>query len=228
MLTFQNITKKFGRKKVLSDATLTIKKGEITCLVGINGIGKTTLLNAVMRVIPMTKGDVLIDGKRVTTREYKRIAYVTDDLPTYAGATVSDLIDLMKGFYDWNLETERLLLKKFKLSKSDKAAALSKGNRAKLNILLGLCTNAEYLLLDEPFAGIDVFTKQLLLDIFTSELVESRGVLIVTHEIDTWEYLIDKVACLNEGRIVKEFYAEEERATTGRSVIDVLREVYEQ
>lgn len=80
--------------------------------------------------------------------------------------------------------------------------------------------------MDEPFSGIDIFSREQITDVFTSHLVEDRGVLITTHEIHDIEHLIDKVVLLDQGRVMKQFYAEEMRSKEGKSVVDVMREVY--
>jgi ABC-2 type transport system ATP-binding protein len=93
-------------------------------------------------------------------------------------------------------------------------------------MLLGLAQNADYLLMDEPFSGIDLFTREMITEVFTSELVEDRGVVLTTHEIGEMEHLIDKAVLLQDGKVSRSFYSEEMRSAEGKSVIDVMREVY--
>src|SRR5690625_2035917 len=118
------------------------------------------------------------------------------------------------------------MLSFFKLNKEDKISNLSKGNTAKVNLLLGLALDVDYILMDEPFSGIDVFSREQITDVFTSHLIEDRGVLITTHEIDDVEHLIDKVVLLDDGIVYKEFNAEAVREEHGKSIVDVMREVY--
>lgn len=92
--------------------------------------------------------------------------------------------------------------------------------------MLGLGQDADYILMDEPFSGIDLFSRETIVDVFTSELIEGRGVLLTTHEIGEMEQLIDKAILLQNGKINREFYCEEMRSEQGKSVIDVMREVY--
>jgi len=95
-----------------------------------------------------------------------------------------------------------------------------------VNLLLGLALDSDYVLMDEPFSGIDIFTREEIANVFTSHLVEDRGVLITTHEINDIEHLIDRVIILDEGVIIKQFDTEQVREQEGKSVIDVMREVY--
>ena len=87
--------------------------------------------------------------------------------------------------------------------------------------------DVDYLLMDEPFSGIDIFSREQIADVFTSHLVEDRGVLITTHEINDIEHLIDKAVLLDDGVILNSFYTEEMGETEGKSVIDVMREAFE-
>jgi ABC-2 type transport system ATP-binding protein len=85
----------------------------------------------------------------------------------------------------------------------------------------------DYVLMDEPFSGIDMFSREQIADVFASHLIEDRGVIITTHEIGDIEHLIDKVILLDNGTVLKEFNTEEMREEEGKSVVDVMREVYQ-
>lgn len=227
MLEIKDIHKKFGRKKVLKGVSFTAEKGDITCLIGINGVGKTTILNSIMKLTPIQKGEILIDGKAQSPDMYNNIAFIPDASIMLPGMTIQETIDFMKDFYDvWNDKRAKDLIRFFRLKLTDKLEDLSKGNQAKVNLLVGLALDVDYILMDEPFSGIDIFTREQITEVFSSHLVDDRGVLITTHEINDIEHLIDKVVLLGEGTILKEFYAEEMREKEGLSVVDVMREVY--
>lgn len=227
MIEVKNVTKNYGRKKVLQGVSFTANKGEITCLIGVNGVGKTTILNGIMNLTPMTSGEILIDGKKMTKDMYEKITYIPDAITMLPSMTIGDAIQFMKDFYkSWNNKRAEELLKFFRLKKEERIADLSKGNTAKVNLLLGLALDVDYLLMDEPFSGIDIFSREQIADVFTSHLVEDRGVLITTHEINDIEHLIDKAVILDDGIVFKEFATEEMREVHGKSVVDVLREVY--
>ena len=76
---------------------------------------------------------------------------------------------------------------------------MSKGNTAKVNLLLGLALDVDYILMDEPFSGIDIFSREQIAEVFTSHLIENRGVIITTHEINDIEHLIDKAVLIGNG-----------------------------
>ncbi|MFO7343272.1 MAG: ABC transporter ATP-binding protein [Bacillaceae bacterium] len=227
MIEVKNIKKKFGRKQVLKGVSFTAKKGEITCLIGVNGVGKTTILKAIMGLTPYYGGEILINGKRINKAAYEKITFIPDAFIMPSSMKISEAMAFMKDFYaGWNEERARELLEFFRLKEEDRIANLSKGNVAKVNLLLGLALDADFVLMDEPFSGIDIFTREQIAEVFTSHLIEDRGVIITTHEINDIEHLIDKAVLLDEGVVVKEFAVEEIREREGKSVVDVMREVY--
>ncbi len=229
MIEVKAMKKKYGRKTVLDGVSFTAEKGEVTCLIGINGTGKTTIMNAIMGLTPMNSGQVLMDSKEMTENRYEQISFIPDAITLLPQMRISEAMEFMEDFYvSWNQERAEELLGFFKLKAGDRISELSKGNTAKVNLLLGLAMDVDYILMDEPFSGIDIFSREQIADVFTSHLIEDRGVIITTHEITDIEHLIDKVVLLGEGQIMKEFDAEEMREAEGKSIVDVMREVYQQ
>ncbi|WP_223701666.1 ATP-binding cassette domain-containing protein [Sutcliffiella deserti] len=228
MIEVIEVEKNYGRKKILKGVSFTANKGEITCLIGINGVGKTTILNAIMALTPINKGKILIDGKPLDKTTFEKITFVPDAITMLPSMTIGEAMEFMGDFYTcWNQERAIELLGFFRLNQSERISSLSKGNTAKVNLLLGLALEVDYILMDEPFSGIDMFSREDIARVFTSHLIENRGVIITTHEVGDIEHLIDKVVLLDNGLVTKEFSAEEARENEGKSVIDVMREVYQ-
>ncbi|HSU78787.1 MAG TPA: ABC transporter ATP-binding protein [Candidatus Angelobacter sp.] len=227
MIDVLEVTKKFGRKKVLQEVSFSAKKGEVTSLIGINGVGKTTILKAIMGLTPINSGVILVNGEPFNKSCYEKVTFIPDAVTMLPRMKLSDAMGFMADYYQsWNQERANELLTFFKLQLSDRFSNLSKGNAAKANLLLGLALDTDFILMDEPFSGIDIFSREQISDVFSSDLVEERGVLLTTHEINEIEHLIDKAVLLDEGHVIKEFYTEDVRENEGKSVIDVMREVY--
>ena len=226
MIEVKNVKKRYGRKTVLNGVTFSAKKGEITCLIGINGVGKTTIMKAIMALTPIHSGEILIDGEKVNKNTFNKVAFIPDMITMPPNMRIEEALEFMADFYPtWNQTRAEEILEFFRLNRKDRIGDLSKGTTAKANLLLGLALDVDYVLMDEPFSGIDIFSREEIAEIFTSHLVEDRGVIITTHEINDIEHLIDRAIILHEGRVLKEFDTEKVRELEGKSVIDVMREV---
>lgn len=227
MISIKQVSYSYAKKEVLKNISFEIPRGEISCLVGLNGSGKTTLMNLIMRLLPWQAGDIRLDGKSIGYQDLSRLSYVPDQIIVLKSMTVQESLEMMQRYYPtYNPRRASELLEFFRLNRQDKIGSLSKGNVAKMNLLLGLTLDSDYLIMDEPFSGIDALAREQILQVFTSHLMDQRGVLISTPEINEMENLIDNVVLLKDGVIVDYFKAEERREATGQSILDVMREVY--
>ncbi|ERG66082.1 MULTISPECIES: ABC transporter ATP-binding protein [Exiguobacterium] len=224
MIEVLGVKKRYRKKQVIEEVSFTAQKGEITCLIGLNGTGKSTILKGIMGLTPFDQGTVLVDGKPI---DLNRVAFVPDHSTFPIHFTIEQCEAFMRDFYPkFDPKLFARLVDEFKLFPEDKLNELSKGTLAKVNLALGIAQDPDYLLLDEPFSGIDVFSKEQIVELFSSDIMEDRGVLITTHEIEDIEYLVDKAVMLNRGRIVREFDVEDVRFIHGKSIVDVMREEY--
>src|SRR5699024_5540606 len=116
MIEVKNVVKKYGRKSVLKDVSFTAQKGEVTCLIGINGTGKTTILNAIMNLVPINSGEILIDNQKLSKESYETVAFIPDTIITMPSMTIGQAMTFMRDFYDsWNQERADELLGFFRL-----------------------------------------------------------------------------------------------------------------
>ncbi|MFV8239239.1 ATP-binding cassette domain-containing protein [Aerococcus viridans] len=227
MIEIEKVNKFYGAKKILEDVSFSIKPGEITALIGENGSGKTSLMNGLMKLTPVASGQFLIDGKPIDFSDFNRISYIPDTIIVVKEMTIQEALDYMATYYDtYDPVLAKDLVTFFNLNPDEKISHLSKGNTAKVNLLLGLTLNSDYLIMDEPFSGVDIFTREEIANVFTSKLMAGRGVLISTHEINEIETLVDRVVMLKDRRIIQDFYTEDLRLEEGKSITDKMWEVY--
>lgn len=228
MIEVKNVVKKYRKLRALDEASFNIKEGRVTCILGINGVGKSTILKAIMGLIPINSGEILIDGEKLSPKVYNKIGFIPDISVHYQSMTVEESFNFMNTFYDnWDMDKAYRMLEYFKLTKEKKISEMSKGNMARVKVIMGYCQKSKYLLMDEPFSGMDFFTREAFISAMTGEFVEEdQTIIITTHEISEIEHLADDVILLEDGKVVKQFSAEDVREQCGKSIIDVMREVY--
>lgn len=228
MLEVKNVTKRYGKRVVLDDVSMAFKKGEITCLLGLNGVGKSTTMKAIMRMIPINKGVITIDGEKISSNNMNKIAYVPD-IPIHdLSWTALENLEFAKVFYPlFDMQKAKRLIEFLKLPTDKKLKELSKGNLARFNVIVGLCQYADYLLLDEPFSGIDVFTREEFIKALKSDFLnEGQTVIITTHEIDEIQNVADTIILLEEGKVFGTFTKSEAEAQ-GLSIVEKMRTLYQ-
>ena len=118
------------------------------------------------------------------------------------------------------------MLDLFNLNDNSKISNLSKGNIARVKIILGFAQNAKYTILDEPFSGIDIFKREDFLKVMTKYITDEQSIIITTHEISEIEMIADDVILIDNGKLSLVFNAEKTREDEGKSILDKMREVY--
>lgn len=227
MIEIKNVSKRYKKVQALDNISFNIHEGKITCILGINGVGKSTTLKTIAGLVKPDKGEVLIDGEKISYKTYNKIAFVPDIDNHFEQFTIKESFEFMKQFYkNWDDEKAYEILELFNLTDDRKISKLSKGNIARVKIILGFAQNAKYTLLDEPFSGIDIFKREEFLGVMTKYINDEQSIILTTHEISEIEMLADEVILIDDGKVSLIFNAEEVRENEGMSIIDKMREVY--
>lgn len=227
MIEVKNVKKKYKKVKALDDVSFNIEEGKITCILGVNGVGKSTILKAIAGLVKPNSGEILIDGEKFNQQTYNKLAFVPDIDIHFNHLNIKETFDFMKLFYkNWDEKRAYEILKMFSLTDDRKISELSKGNKARVKIIIGFAQRAKYILLDEPFSGIDIFKREQFIKAMLTFMKDDESIVITTHEIDEIEQIVDDVIILNNGKIKQIFNAEEVRQNEGKSILDKMREVY--
>lgn len=224
----QQLTKRFPGAQALRGVDLAIPRGVTVGLLGPNGSGKSTLMRILAGVQRPTAGKVRVLGHPPGRVTKERVAYVPEVEHLYRWMDVNEALRFTAAMFDdFNPERAEELLALTGLEREARVGDLSKGYRARLKLVLAMARDAELVLLDEPLSGIDLVSREKVLDgLLRGHRPGETTMVITTHLVREVEPLLDRVAFLKEGRLVLEGEAESLRAERGRSIEDLYREVF--
>ncbi len=210
----KNLVKIYGDRSVVNDVSFYINKGEVVCLLGPNGAGKTTTFYMVVGLVKPNRGTVLIDGQDITTwpmneRARAGIGYLPQENSIFRGLNVEDNIKLVLEMNDKLTENEKRmkleeLLSEFGVQKLRKSPsiALSGGERRRVEIARALAASPDFMLLDEPFAGIDpIAIGDIKENIRKISAEKGLGVLITDHNPKATLSITDRAYVIFDGKI---------------------------
>lgn len=227
LLKIENLWKRYGLKAVIRELNIEITEGKIIGLVGNNGSGKTTLLKMIAGLQHPSEGSITIAGQKVGL-ETKEIVSFMSDKPVFDDwMTVKDFLFFYRDFYkDFDIQKAVDTVAEFKIPLEEKITALSKGMVEKLQIILTFSRKAKLYVLDEPLGGIDLVSREHVLELILQFYREDCTILISTHLINEVENIFDEVIFLKDGEIVLYENVEELRFQRGKAVTEVFKEVF--
>jgi lipopolysaccharide export system ATP-binding protein len=207
--------KTYGKKKVVDNVSIEVRKGEIVGLLGPNGAGKTTTFSMVLGLVPQDSGRIFLDDEDITglpmyLRARKGLCLLPQEPSAFRKLSVEDnLLAIMETMPDTHPSGEGLLartLKEFGLEKlaASKAYTLSGGERRRLEIARAMITDPEFILLDEPFTGIDPLAILDLQAIVSGLKARGLGLLLTDHSVREALKITDRAYIIDKGRIFKE------------------------
>jgi len=205
MLEYIDVTKKYARHAALDGVTLTVESGHTCLLLGPNGSGKTTLMKLAAGLARPTSGEVRFDGEPIGASSKARVAYMPTENYFYNYMTVRDAGRYYADFFrDFSPERFRRMLTEMELDEADRIRQLSSGMAAKLRLALILSRSAELMMFDEPLNGVDILTRQQVIDAIIAARRQNpeRALLISTHLVDELEDVVDDCVFLKDGRLV--------------------------
>ncbi|WP_101066875.1 LPS export ABC transporter ATP-binding protein [Roseovarius salinarum] len=212
-LTVENLRKSYRRRVVIREVSLTLRQGEVVALLGPNGSGKTTTFYAIAGLVQPEGGHVRLDGREVTTLPmYRRaklgIGYLPQEMSIFRGMSVEDNISAILDVAepDRHKRRERLeeLLSEFSIEhlRRAPAMALSGGERRRVEIARCLAADPRYLLLDEPFAGVDPISVGDIRHLVADLRNRGIGVLITDHNVRETLEIVDRAYILHDGQVL--------------------------
>jgi len=207
IVRLDHVSRRYGNKFAMNDVSIEVPRGGVLGLVGTNGAGKTTLIKHILGLLKPQTGKVEVFGldpvKHAVT-VLGRLGYLSEDRDLPPWITVAELLRYSRTFYPtWDADYAQALREQFQLSPSAVVRTLSKGELAKLGLLVALAHRPELLILDEPSSGLDPIVRRAILEaIVRSVGDEGRTVLFSSHLLDEIARVSDRVAMMAQGRLV--------------------------
>lgn len=213
LLKAENITKIYNKRKVVDGVTIEVKEGEVVGLLGPNGAGKTTTFYCIVGIVKPDKGKVLLGELDLTEeptyeRAKKGISYLPQEPSIFRKLTVEENIKAVLEMHNLPKreieEKTNYLLERFGISelKKQKANSLSGGERRRLEIARALSIEPKFLLLDEPFAGIDPIAVYEIQELITELKEMGIGILITDHNVRETLRIIDRAYIIGHGKVI--------------------------
>lgn len=230
MIELQNVSRKFGHKKALTDINLSITKGKIMGLVGENGGGKSTLLKLMAGLLKPTNGSITLDGIIITRRSATHISYLPDADMFYPNFTVAQLFRFYESqFDDFSIDKASHIASFLNISLDDKLKNLSKGSRGRAKVAITLGRNTPYYLLDEPFSGFDPMVRQdIMKGLIKFTDTETQTIVLSTHEIREVEPLLDEIVILKGGQVIAHEETENIRDLYGKDTTSWMMSLFKE
>ena len=220
MLHTKNISKSYGNIKVVQDVSVQLNRGEIVGLLGPNGAGKSTSFYMIVGLVSPNKGQILLDNRDISNMPmYKRaqlgIGYLPQEVSVFRKLSVEDnilgILEMTKLKKKERVAKLESLLEEFGLQKVRKNLGnqLSGGEKRRVEIARALATNPKFLLLDEPFAGVDPIAVEDIQAIISKLKNKNIGILITDHNVHETLSITNRAYLLFEGKILKSGTAED-------------------
>ena len=206
MIIASNVSKKFGKLKALDDVSVTCVKGECIALIGPNGCGKTTLIKSILGMVVNDSGFITFNGKNIKHHwQYRENIGYMPQIGRYPdNMTIGQVLDMMKDIRGKrNALTDEELVNKFGLREimNKRMRTLSGGTRQKVSAALAFLFNPEVLILDEPTAGLDPVSSEILKEKIIAEKNKGKLVLITSHILSELDDLITQVIYMQDGKL---------------------------
>ena len=220
MINTQNITKSFGKLKVLNNISIACSKGETISLIGPNASGKTTFIKCLLGMVIPDSGTILFGNENISGKcEYRNNIGYMPQIGRYPdNMTIGQIFDMIIDLRKKNTkETDRELISSFGLQSifNKRMRTLSGGTRQKVSASLAFLFNPEVLILDEPTAGLDPLSSEILKEKIRKEKQQGKLILITSHILSDLDDLVSEIIYFNEGNLIFHKNISQLRTDTG-------------
>ncbi len=228
MLQLRDLTKRFGDVVALDGASFDVPPGRMVGFLGPNGSGKTTAMRSIFGLVRLDRGEVLWEGRPLEADDARRFGYMPEARGLYPKMTVGAQVEYFARLHGSDsagarAHADRWLERLDLVDRRDsKVETLSHGNQQRVQLAVSLAFEADLLILDEPFSGLDPIAVTTMGDVIREEAERGTGVLFSSHQLNLVEDLCDDVVIVDRGRVVLQGRLEDVRAASPYRYVEVL------
>ena len=225
MIEIRNLTKKYGRTLALDNVSLDIPRGEIIGLFGENGAGKTTLIKSILDLISY-EGTITLDGKPITRKNIGKMSFATAERSFFPNLNAREHAE----FYDMHFGTFRKkrfkgLMDFFELDMKKSIGNMSMGQQNQFEVIMALSQGADYIFMDEPFAGNDIFNREDFYKVLSGILEPEETVMLSTHLIEEVSNFVGRAVLIRKGKLIGDANIED-LEEQGLTLVDYIKKTY--
>ena len=226
MLELNNVTKRYGPGKLAVDrVSLKLEPGQIVGLFGENGAGKTTLMKCILNLLSY-KGEITLDGAPITPKNITRLSFATSEHSFFPTLSAWSHREFYAGHFEkFNARRFDALMDFFELPKARAVGSFSTGQKNQFEVILAVSQGADYILMDEPFAGNDVFNREDFYKVLLGILEPNETILLSTHLLEEVEPFISRAILMHKGEIIADVTVEE-LEEGGQSLMQFVKQRY--
>lgn len=226
MIEIRDLSKNYGTKEALVGVNLSLPQGEIVGLFGENGAGKTTLQKSVLGLL-RHKGTVTLDGEPITYRNIARLSFATCEHSFFLNLTPKAHMEFYQMHFP-SFRTKRFaaLMEFFELPMTRQLRKFSVGQQNQFEVIMALSQGADYILMDEPFSGNDVFNREDFYKVLLGILEPTETILLSTHLVEEVQHFISRAVLLHQGHIAGDMLVSD-LEDQGKDLMTFVKETYQ-
>jgi len=227
MLSLKELVKQYEGIRAVDNVSFSVEKGDVYGFLGPNGAGKTTTIRMIMGIIHPDSGQIELNGKDINDIGRENLGYLPEDRGLYQKQKLEETIHyfgILRGLNKQDVKSRTSMwLERFELSGQGnrKIEELSKGNQQKIQFILALLHDPSFLILDEPFTGLDPINQLLLKEIIQEKRKEGKTIIFSTHQMEQVERLCTNICLINKGKIIVEGPLEDIRNSHTSNAVEV-------
>lgn len=225
MIELKNVSKNYGKRQAVRDVSLTIGQGEIVGLFGENGAGKSTLIKCILGLLKY-EGTITLDGEPISRKNIDRLSFATSEHSFFPALSPEGHADFYaEHFPRFDRKRFDVLMDFFELPRKGAPSKFSTGQKNQFEVVLALSQGADYILMDEPFAGNDLFNREDFYKVLVGILEPQETLLLSTHLLEETAPFLSRALLLRQGTLVADLdpLALEE---TGADLLSYVKRAY--